>query len=79
MKTDAADLATIAMVINEHGFNLIEGMIRQQLIKMQDLENITGDSFMDGILKGQATGRKMDLLMFSNLRKEIKEMNKEDK
>ena len=79
MKTDASDLALIAMVINEHGFNLIEGMIRQQLIKMQDLENITGDSFMDGILKGQATGRKMDLLMFSNLRKEIKEMNKEDK
>jgi len=77
MKTDAADLALIAMVINEKGFHVYEGIIRQQLIKMQDLENITGDSFMDGILKGQATGRKMDLLLAQNLRKEIKEM--EDK
>jgi hypothetical protein len=34
---------------------------------------------MDGILKGQSTGRKMDLLLFDNLRKEIKKNNKEDK
>ncbi len=79
MKTDAADLALIAMVINEHGFNLIEGIIRKQLIAMNDLENVSGDSFMDGVLKGQSTGRKMDLLLFENLRREIKEMNKEDK
>lgn len=79
MKTDAADLALIAMVIHERGFHIIEGIIRKQLVAMNDLENVTGDSFMDGVLKGQSTGRKMDLLLFENLRKEIKEMNKEDK
>ena len=77
MKTDIADLALIAMIINEKGFHIIEGIIRKQLIAMNDLENVTGDSFMDGILKGQSTGRKMDLLLFDNLRKEIKAM--EDK
>lgn len=77
MKTDVSELALINLVIHEKGFHIIEGIIRQQLIKMQDLENITGDSFMDGVLKGQATGRKMDLLLFENLRREIKEM--EDK
>jgi hypothetical protein len=65
------------MIINEKGFHIIEGIIRKQLIAMNDLENVTGDSFMDGILKGQSTGRKMDLLLFDNLRKEIKAM--EDK
>jgi hypothetical protein len=79
MKTDAADLVLIAMVINEKGFSIIEGIIRKQLIAMNDLEGVTGDTFMDGILKGQSTGRKMDLLLFDNLRKEIKKNNKEDK
>jgi hypothetical protein len=77
MKTDIADLALIAMVINEHGFNLIESIIRKQLASMNDLENISGNSFMDGVLKGQSTGRKMDLLLFENLRNEIKELNKD--
>lgn len=77
MKTPIEELQLISMVINEHGFNLIEGIIRKQLIAMSDLENVTGDSFMDGILKGQATGRKADLFLFESLRKEIKQM--EDK
>ena len=76
MKTDAADLALIAMVINEKGFNILEGILRKKMYDSDNLNAITGDTFEDGVFKGVVTGMKIYLHMIEDIRREIKEMEK---
>jgi len=79
MKTDAASLALVAMVINEKGFNILEGILRKKLYDSDNLNAISGDTFEDGVLKGVVTGMKIYLHMIEDIKKEIKEMNREGK
>ena len=79
MKHDIADLKLVGLVINEKGFSVFEGILRKKLYETDTLNNISGNTFEDGVLKGVVTGMKVFLHMIDEIRKEIKEMDKEDK
>ena len=79
MKHDIADLKLVGLVINEKGFNVMEGILRQKLYDSDNLSRVSGDTFEDGVLKGVVTGMKIYLNMIDDIRQEIKEMSREDK
>ena len=79
MKIEASDLALIGLVIREKGFGILEGILRKKLYDSDSLNAITGDTFEDGVFKGIVTGMKIYLHMIEDIRKDIKEMEKEDK
>jgi hypothetical protein len=79
MKHDIADLKLVGLVIDEKGFNVLEGILRQKLYDSDNLSRVSGDTFEDGVLKGVVTGMKIYLNMIDDIRQEIKEMSKEDK
>lgn len=77
MKIDPSDLKLIALIINEHGFTLIEDMIEERHKGQNTLARITGDAFRDGAQVGKAEALNEVLQLFGNIRSEIKSM--EDK
>jgi len=79
MKHDIADLKLVGLVIDEKGFNVLEGILRQKLYDSDNLSRVSGDTFEDGVLKGVVTGMKIYLNMIDDIRQEIKEMSREDK
>jgi hypothetical protein len=79
MKHDIADLKLVGLVIDEKGFNVLEGILRQKLYDSDNLSRGSGGTFEDGVLKGVVTGMKIYLNMIDDIRQEIKEMSKEDK
>lgn len=76
IKLSEEELRSVATVIGTEGFRTIEALIRWQLEAQQNTENITGDPFRDGILKGESRGRKQDLLLFKTLKDMIAEREK---
>lgn len=79
MKTDTADLKLMSMIMREKGFGILEGILRKKMYDSDTLSGITGNTFEDGLFKGIVTGMKIYLLMIEDIKKEIKEMNREDK
>jgi hypothetical protein len=79
MKYDIADMELIGLVINEQGFKVLEKIFHNKLHDANTLNNISENTFQNGVLKGTVTGMKNFLYMIDDIRKEIKEIDKEGK
>ena len=78
MKTETTDLKTIAMVINEPGFKLIEGVIQKKFTDNDTLSRVTGNLFNDGKQVGKVEAIGEIVYMINELRKKAKEIGDRD-
>ena len=69
------DLATIAMIIDEPGFEAIEKAFNFYLSVCGNVSQITGDPFNDGAIKGKADMLKELLFFLDDTKKEARKIN----
>jgi hypothetical protein len=77
MKIETSDLKLIAMIVNEPGMKLIEKFIHDKFKGYDTIASISSDTFNNGRLVGKAESFAEIINMISDIRLNIKSMEKE--
>jgi hypothetical protein len=72
---DSEKLKLVGMIINEPGFKVMENELENIKNMLNSLDYITGNTFQDGVSKGEVKGVSRALYLIKVMREECGENN----